>query len=144
MTTKAQLISGLIAIFAAGLVVGGSVGFQVAKSGEAPPPPQKQRDRKGGGGSSGDFVERMCSKQQKDLNLSEEQVAKIRPVYEQAAAELKAVNAENYERVRAIFRASHDKIRPFLDTNQLQKLDEKNRERELRFKRHSQDKPPKC
>jgi Spy/CpxP family protein refolding chaperone len=143
MTVKAKLISGLAAIFVAGLVVGGSVGFQVARSSAPKAPPTERRDAKAGN-RGGDFVERMCSRQQRDLGLSDEQLAKIKPIYEQASAELKAVNAENYERVRAIFRASHEKIKPFLTTNQVQKLEEKNREREMRFKKHSQEKPPKC
>lgn len=143
MSVKAKLISGLAAIFIAGLVVGGSVGFQVGRSGAPKPPPREHRDGKGGN-RGGDFVERMCSRQQKDLGLSEEQMAKIKPIYEQASAELKDVNAENYERVRAIFRASHEKIKPLLTPEQIQKFEEKNRERELRFKKHSLDKPPKC
>jgi hypothetical protein len=141
MNTKVKLVSGLVALFLAGVVVGGSVGFQVARSTTPKPTPAPQRDRKSS--SSGDFVERMCSRQQRDLGLSEEQLAKIRPIYEQASIELKAVNAENYERVRAIFRASHEKIKPHLTTEQVQKLDEKIRERDMRSKKHS-DKPPKC
>lgn len=142
MTVKAKLILGLLAIFIAGLVVGGTVGFQVARSDAPAPAPQERRDGKGGKGG-GDFVERMCARQQRDLDLTDEQLAKIRPVYEQASAELKAVNAENYERVRAIFRASHEKIKPLLNSNQVLKLEEKIRERELRIKKHSPDKP-KC
>lgn len=144
MTVKAKLISGLAAIFVAGLVVGGSVGFQVARSNAPKAPPAEHRDNKGGNRSGGDFVERMCLRQQKDLGLSDEQLAMIKPVYEQASADLKAVNAENYERVRAIYRASHERIKPFLTTNQVQKLEEKIREREMRFKKHSQQNPPKC
>ena len=143
MTVKAKLISGLAAIFVAGLVVGSSVGFQVARSNAPTPPPPERRDNKGGNRGGGDFVEKMCLRQQKDLGLSDEQLAQIKPVYEQASAELKAVNAENYERVRAIYRASHERIKPFLTTNQVQKLEEKIREREMRFKKHSQEKP-KC
>lgn len=142
MSAKAKLISGLAAIFAAGLVVGGSVGFQVAKSNA--PKPVQTTERRGDRKSGGDFVAKMCSKQQKDLGLSDEQVEKIKPIYEQASAELKTVNAENFERVRGIFRATHEKIKPFLTTNQIQKLEEKNREREMRFQKHSRDKPSKC
>ena len=143
MTVKTKLLSGLAAIFLAGLVVGGSVGFHVARSNAPAPPPPERRDTKGGNRSGGDFVEKMCLRQQKDLGLSDEQLTKIKPVYEQASADLKAVNAENYERVRAIYRASHERIKPFLTTNQVQKLEEKIREREMRFKKHSQEKP-KC
>ena len=142
MTTKAKLVSGLVAIFAAGLVVGGSVGFQVAKSNAPKPPPPDRRDHRSGG-NRGDFVGHMCDKLKKDLELSEEQEARIKPVWEEASAELKAVNAENFKRVRGIFRAADEKMKPFLTTNQVQTLDQKNREREMRFKGHPAEKP-KC
>src|SRR5881409_1650181 len=104
MTTKVKLISGLIALFAAGVVVGGSVGFTIGKSKIPKPPPVQQRRSNGG-----DFADRMCSKLQKDLNLSDQQLARIKPIYEETSAQLKTVHAENYERVRAIFRASREK-----------------------------------
>jgi Spy/CpxP family protein refolding chaperone len=143
MTTKAKLVSGLVAIFAAGLVVGGSVGFQVAKSNAPKPTPIDRREHKGSG-NRGDFVGHVCDKLKKDLELSEEQEAQIKPIWEEASAELKAVNAENFKRVRGIFRAADEKMKPFLTTNQIQTLEQKNREREMRFKGHSAEKPPKC
>jgi hypothetical protein len=150
MTAKAKLLSGLVAIFAAGLVVGGSVGFQVAKS-RAPEPvrpwgPKPDRDHRGPP-HSGDFVEHMFSKLQKDLQstepLSDEQRKQIRPVFEQVDAELKVVNSENFQRVKAIFRASHEKIKPFLTTNQVETLEQKKREREQRMDKGLPGKP-KC
>jgi len=145
MTAKTKLVSGLVAIFAAGLVVGGSVGFQVAKSNVPKPPPRGEaRGDRRAGPREGDFVDHICGKLKKDLELSEEQEAQIKPIWEQASAELKAVNSENFKRVRGIFRAADEKMKPFLTTNQLQRLEQKNREREMRFKGHAPDKPPKC
>jgi Spy/CpxP family protein refolding chaperone len=148
MTPKTKLLSGLVAIFAAGVVVGGSVGFQVAKANAPKPLSQdKKHDPHGGGPGPGDFVDHMFRKLQKDLQsadpLTEEQQKQIRPVFEQVNAELKAVNAENFQRVKAIFRASHEKIKPFLTTNQVERLEQKRRERELRQDKYSPGKP-KC
>lgn len=145
MTPKLKLIVGLIAIFAAGLVVGGSVGFTVGKSKAPAPIPQAQRsDRHGPGDRDRDkdrpsFTERMCTGLKKDLSLTDEQMAQIRPIVEQTSAQVKALNSENYERVRDIFRASHEKMKAFLTPEQIQKLDEKNREREAKWKK---PKPP--
>jgi hypothetical protein len=147
MTTHIKLVCGLIAIFVAGVVVGGSLGFRIGKSSVPAPVPEPLRRTSsssggGGGGPPSAFSpERMCSKLQRDLNLTEEQLAQIKPIFEQTAAQLKAVNAENFERVRAIFRASHEKMRPFLTPEQIQKLEDKDRERERRFKRVEK---PKC
>jgi hypothetical protein len=150
MTAKTKLMSGLVAIFAAGVVVGGSVGFQVAKSNiPKPPPTLGQRPDGGHRGppARGDFVEHMVSKLQKDLQsaepLSEEQLKQIRPVFEQVDAELKVVNSENFQRVKGIFRASHEKIKPFLTTNQVGALEQKKRERDLRMEKGPPGKP-KC
>jgi hypothetical protein len=150
MTAKTKLLSGLVAIFAAGVVVGGSVGFQVAKSNAPKPPPQlgqRPDDGHRGPPRGGDFVEHMFSKLQKDLQstepLTEEQVKQIRPIFEQVDAELKVVNAENFQRVKAIFRTSHEKIKPFLTTNQVERLEQKKRERDLRMEKGPPGKP-KC
>jgi hypothetical protein len=150
MTAKTKLMSGLVAIFAAGLVVGASVGFQMAKSNVPKPPLQGSRkfdEGRRGPPHGGDFVEHMFSKLQKDLQttepLTEEQLKQIRPIFEQVDAELKVVNTENFQRVKAIFRASHEKIKPFLTTNQLERLEQKKRERELRMDKGPPGKP-KC
>jgi hypothetical protein len=151
MTAKTKLISGLLAIFAAGLVVGGSVGFQVAKSNAPKPPPPWGQKRDGGDHRGpprpGEFVDHMCAKLQKDLQstepLTDEQLKQIRPVFEQVDADLKVVNAENFQRVKAIFRASHERIKPFLTSNQVERVEQKKRERELRMDKYSSGKP-KC
>jgi Spy/CpxP family protein refolding chaperone len=146
MTTHVKLLCGLTAIFIAGVVVGGSFGFRIGKSSVPTtiPEPPRRAGNSSGGGSAAPAVfspERMCSKLQRDLNLTEEQLAQIKPIFEQTGAQLKAVNAENFERVRAIFRASHQKMKPFLTPEQIQKLEDKDRERDRRFKRPEK---PKC
>jgi hypothetical protein len=144
MTTHLKLLCGLIAIFVAGVVVGGSFGFRIGKSSvptTVPEPPRRVSSGSGGASPSVFSPERMCSKLQRDLNLTEEQLTEIKPIFEQTAAQLKAVNAENFERVRAIFRASHQKMKPFLTPEQIQKLEDKDRERDRRLKRTEK---PKC
>lgn len=144
MTTHVKLVCGLIAIFVAGVVVGGSFGFRIGKSSVPATVPEPPRHASSGGTGAPSGVlsaDRMCSKLQRDLNLTEEQLTQIKPIFEQTAAQLKAVNAENFERVRAIFRASHQKMKPFLTPEQIQKLEDKDRERDRRLKRPEK---PKC
>ena len=69
------------------------------------------------------------------MNLTPEQVEKIKPITEETSAELKAVHAENGERVRAIFKASHERIKSILTPEQLTIFEQKNRERENRIRR---------
>jgi len=132
MTTKTKLVCGLVAIFAAGIVVGGSVGFTAARKGQVPTPATEQKREHG---SKRDFADKWCSKLSGDLNLTPEQVEKIKPITEETSAELKAVHAENNDRVRAIFKASHERIKSILTPEQLTIFEQKNRERENRIRK---------
>jgi periplasmic protein CpxP/Spy len=81
------------------------------------------------------------------LNLTAEQVEKIKPITEETSAQLKAVHAENNDRVRAIFKASHERIKSVLTPEQLTIFEQKNRERENRIRKdreNSSSKSPKC
>ena len=133
MSSKLKLVLGLVAIFLAGLVVGGSVGLTVGKSKTPPAKPEVQRavapDRERER-DRGSFTERICSRLKKDLDLTAEQVEQIKPIAEETSVQVKKLNAENYERVRDIFRASHKKMKPFLTPEQIQRLDDKDRERD--------------
>jgi Spy/CpxP family protein refolding chaperone len=143
MTTKTKLVCGLVAIFAAGIVVGGSVGFTAARKSQVPTPTIEQKREHG---SRRDFADKWCSKLSDDLNLTAEQVEKIKPITEETSAELKAVHVENGERVRAIFKASHERIKSILTPEQLTIFEQKNRERENRIRkdRESSTSKPKC
>ena len=144
MTTKTKLVCGLVAIFAAGIVVGGSVGFTAARKSQAPAPATEQKREHG---SKRDFADKWCSKLSDDLNLTAEQVEKIKPITEETSAQLKAVHAENNDRVRAIFKASHERIKSVLTPEQLTIFEQKNRERENRIRKdreNSSSKSPKC
>lgn len=145
MSSKVKLVLGLIAIFVAGLVVGGTVGVTIGKS-KTPPAkqevqraaaPDRERDH-----DRGNFTERVCSKLKKELSLTAEQVEQIKPIVDDTSAQVKKLNAENYERVRDIFRASHQKMKPFLTPEQVQKLDDKDRERDERIRKAAGGKPP--
>src|SRR5262245_29640455 len=125
MTTKTKLVCGLVAIFVAGIVVGGSVGFTAARKSQAPTPTADQKKEHG---STRDFADKWCSKLSGDLSLTSEQVEKIKPITEETSAQLKAVQTENNERIRAIFKVSHERIKSVLTPEQLTIFEQKNRE----------------
>ena len=137
MTTKTKMICGLVALFAAGVVVGGSVGFTAAKKTVAPKEGERREH-----GSRRDFADKWCSKLSDDLNLTPEQVEKIKPITEDTSAQLKAVHSDNNDRVRTIFKASHQRIKAILTPEQLEIFEQKNREREN--KRKTSSSKPNC
>jgi hypothetical protein len=125
------MVCGLVAIFAAGVVVGGSVGFVTGKKKSAPQPVAAERREQG---PKRDFADKWCSKLTDDLNLTPEQVDKIKPITERTSLELKTVHADHSDRVKAIFKTSHEQIKPILTSEQLEIFERKNREREKRFR----------
>ena len=143
MTTKTKMLCGLVALFAAGVVVGGSVGFVAAKKKSTAQPIAEQRGEQG---SKRYTADKWCSKLTDDLNLTPEQVAKIKPISERTFTELKALHALHGDRVKGIFKASHEEIKALLTPEQLEIFEQKNREREMRLRKDkdSSSKPPKC
>ncbi len=139
MNAKGKVISGLVALFLAGLAVGGSVGYRVGKSKAPPPPPPRTErgDRERNDRGLREFTDHMCSRLEKDLDLTEAQVKHIRPILEQTAAEFKAIRKDNDGRVRAIFKARDERIKAFLNPEQIQKLEERNRARDLKVQKGS-------
>jgi Spy/CpxP family protein refolding chaperone len=140
MTTKTKMLCGLVALFAAGAVVGGSVGFAAAKRKSMSQPVAEQPRAKR------DLATKWCSKLTDDLNLTPEQVAKIKPITERTSTELKALHTLHGDQVKGIFKASHEEIKALLTPEQLEIFEQKNREREMRFRKdkESASKPPKC
>ncbi len=132
MTTKTKMVCGLVALFVAGVVVGGSAGFAAAKRKIVPQPIAEQKREQG---PKRDFADKWCSKLSNDLNLTAEQVERIKPITEETSAQLKAVHVENNEHVRAIFKASHERIKSVLTPEQLTIFEQKNRERENRIRK---------
>ena len=74
----------------------------------------------------GNGVERLT----KTLDLTPEQQAQIRPIFEQAKPQLKAARQESREKVRAIRENMMAQIRPILTPAQQQKFDALKKARE--------------
>jgi hypothetical protein len=70
----------------------------------------------------GDISERMRYRLQRELDLSPEQVAKISPILDRAAAQLQQVRLDTGQRVREILNETHRQMTPHLTDEQREKL----------------------
>jgi hypothetical protein len=73
-------------------------------------------------------INQRLEKLKQELGLSPAQVAKIKPIFERAAQQIKALRAgvsmsaaEKKQQIRQIFKSSFEQIRPILTTQQFQK-----------------------
>ena len=59
----------------------------------------------------------------KDLNLTDDQKAKVQPIIDQARPQLAAIHKEAMEKMHAVMENAGNQIRPLLTPQQQQKLD---------------------
>ncbi|MFN2623826.1 MAG: Spy/CpxP family protein refolding chaperone [Chthoniobacterales bacterium] len=59
----------------------------------------------------------------KDLNLTDDQKAKVQPIIDQAKPQLAAIHKEAMEKMHAVMENAGNQIRPLLTPEQQQKLD---------------------
>ena len=91
----------------------------------------------------GDISERMRERLRKELDLTPEQVTKISPILDRAAAQLQQMRRDTGQRVREILDETHRQIAPTLRDEQPQKLQRmKERHRRRHHGRWSHDLTP--
>jgi Spy/CpxP family protein refolding chaperone len=122
-TLKWKLIAGFLLVFVAGGLTGAFLGASHARHFFV-----KFHHR-------GDFSERMLGRLQRELDLSREQLAKISPIVDRAAAQLQQVRSDTGQRVRAILDETHRQMAPHLTDEQRQKL-QQIKERHRHWRRH--------
>ena len=83
----------------------------------------------------GDISERMRERLRRELDLTPEQVAKISPIVDRAAAQLQQMRRDTGQRVREILHETHRQIAPTLTDEQRQKL-QRMKERHRRRHQH--------
>jgi Spy/CpxP family protein refolding chaperone len=105
-----KLVAGFLLVFLAGGVTGAFVGAAHARHFffMAPRPAV--------------ISERMRERLQRQLNLTPEQVAKISPILDKAAAQLREVRRDTGRRVHEIIAESHREMAGILTDEQRQKL----------------------
>ena len=70
----------------------------------------------------GDIGERMPHRLQRELDLTPEQMTKISPILDRAAAQLQQVRNDTGQRVREILNETHRQMTPHLTDEQREKL----------------------
>ena len=107
---KWKLIAGFLLVFLAGGLTGAFVGASHVRHFFF-----KFHHR-------GDIGERMRHRLQRELDLTPEQMTKISPILDRAAAQLQQVRNDTGQRVREILNETHRQMTPHLTDEQREKL----------------------
>ena len=108
---KWKLLAGFVVVFAAGGITGAFVGASHARDLFFHP-------------HSGKLSDRMRRHLRKELHLTADQITKISPAVDKAAAQLGEVQRSTGERVHDIIMEEHREIAPYLSDDQRAKLTE--------------------
>jgi Spy/CpxP family protein refolding chaperone len=115
------------AIFVAGGISGGALGVYEAKSKLFSPPGERE------------MALHMRNRLRARLNLSPDQVAKIDPIIDNAASELRSIRAESWQRLNKVFEDSYAQVSAILTPEQRTRLDEMQKERRAMMQAHLQE-----
>ena len=115
----------LLVTFVLGGVAGGSVGYSMKHPQPPPRPPQNQ--------GPGQMVEWMVTTLTRDLSLTPDQVAKIRPIVVQNGEEFEKFQREHGEKMHEMFHRHRERLLPLLTPEQVKKQEELDRQRRHRW-----------
>ena len=115
------------AIFVAGGISGGALGVYEAKSHLFSPPGERE------------MALHMRNRFQARLGLTPDQMAKINPIVETAAAELRSIRVETAQRLNKVFEDSYAQVSAILTPEQRPKFDEMLKERRAMMQAHLQE-----
>ncbi|HOW64255.1 MAG TPA: hypothetical protein P5186_17235 [Candidatus Paceibacterota bacterium] len=110
--TKGKLLGYLAAIFVAGLIAGGVLGFNYGRQSFFKPPPPDRVSRN------------IMNWLKTELQLSPEQARQIEPILEETTLKINALHQETRTNTMALIRESHQRMAPFLSEAQKTKLEE--------------------
>jgi hypothetical protein len=125
--SKWKTIGYAAAIFVAGGVSGGALGIYETKSSLFAPQPEKE------------VALRIRNRLRVRLGLSDDQMAKIAPIIDSAARDLRSIRVESAQRINKVFEDSYAQVSALLTPEQRKKLDEMERERRTMMQNHWQD-----
>jgi len=115
--SKWKTIGYAAAIFVAGGISGGALGVYETRSQLSVPVRQQE------------MVQHLRNRLKARLGLSPDQVEKITPIIEGAAAQIRSIRLETFQRVNKVFDDSYAQISAVLTPEQRTKLDKMQRER---------------
>jgi len=122
--SKWTTIGYAAAIFVAGGISGGAIGIYEARS-HVPAPPGEQ-----------EMAGRMLNRLQARLDLTPDQMAKIRPIIERAAADLRSIRTDTAQRINKTFDDSYAQVSAILTPAQRVKLDDLQKKRREAMQLH--------
>jgi len=125
--SKWKTLGYAAALFVAGAISGGALGVYEARSHLFVPPRQQEMALH--------LRERLRAR----LGLSPDQVAKITPIIESAAADIRSIRMETVQRINKVFDDSYASVSAILTPEQRVKFDQMQRERREMMQRHWQE-----
>ena len=123
--SKLQMILYLTAIFAAGSIAGGLIGFRVAHERMMEPPHADVMARH--------FLQKLRS----ELKLTDEQAAQIEPVVRENSEAIHAIHREAGEKTFRQIKQSQARFTPHLTAEQQKRLQEMNGQWEASLRKHA-------
>lgn len=115
--TKGKAIFYLVAIFIAGAACGTILGYATGRQQAVSPARQKE------------MSERTLRRLETRLNLTPDQIAKVKPIVEQNSAAMQSIHRESWQRVSETFKRMNAQIAGYLTEEQKKKLEAMESER---------------
>jgi len=118
--TKAKIAFYLTLIFLAGAIAGGAVVLSTPGTFGLFSPPKRP-------GSHEDFANHIWNQMKDRLKLTEEQAAKIEPVFRKGFADVREIQDRSLQEVEAAIRRNHEEIEALVTPEQrieMQKMDQ--------------------
>ena len=116
--TKGKALFYLVSMFAAGIVVGGTLGYSVGKKQVFHPPRRAE------------MADQIHSRLVSRLNLTEAQSRQIAPLIQNMVGDMEAAHSNSFCQVRDIVQRLHREMAVYLTPEQQQKLAEMEKERQ--------------
>jgi hypothetical protein len=127
--SRCKIATYLILIFFAGVITGGALvlgtpdSFGIGRSHRHPRP------------SPEEFANHIWNQMKDRLQLTEEQIPKVEPIFRAGFAEVRALQEKSVQQVEAIVRTNHQQIAIHLTENQRMELEKMHAERQDFFKK---------
>ena len=117
----------LVAVFLAGALAGGGIGYSAGRKAMFRPPPDSVQ-----------MAAHLTEKLRKEINLTPKQAEQVRPLIQQACVEMESIHGKTVQRACEIMKATNRRIEPLLSEQQRDRLRTIEAEREasmLKFAR---------
>lgn len=134
--SRAKVVTYLVLIFLAGAIAGGALVQSRPETFGIGRPPRHPRP------SPEEFANHIWNQMKDRLQLTEEQIPKIEPIFRAGFAEVRLIQEQSVQQVEAIIRTNHQQIAAHLTDAQRAELEKMHGERQNFLKKRSGP-PPK-